>query len=246
MSEPDAWASALSPVHREPLSIAVARRLRAAILSGALTVGSPLPSEHQLGQQLGVGRSTIREALRILQAQGLVSGGDRVSTRGSVVGGRTVPVAIDALQTLLQLGDLPQTDLVQLRRLLETTIVVRVIRRLDDPDLSLDDVVAAAEQCRSSTPDPEAFVTADIAFHCALAHASGNQAFALVMRVLRGAMQSALRESLAVRSDLPGMLTRLADEHDSIVAAIVARDETTAVHRMHAHLDGFYGRGERP
>src|SRR5205807_2336248 len=63
------------PVSRVPLSLLVARQLREAIVSGELAMGSQLPTEQELTERFGVSRSTVREALRVLQAQGLLSGG---------------------------------------------------------------------------------------------------------------------------------------------------------------------------
>ena len=65
----------LRPVVRQPVYLQVADRIRDAILDGTLTVGEPLPSERSLQSTLGVGRTTVREALRALEAQGLIGRG---------------------------------------------------------------------------------------------------------------------------------------------------------------------------
>ncbi len=69
-----------TPLSRMPLSLAVSGRIRAAILDGSLPVGEALPTEQELAQTFSVGRSTVREALRVLQAQGLLTGADTTST----------------------------------------------------------------------------------------------------------------------------------------------------------------------
>lgn len=79
------------PVVRQPVYEQVAGQLREAILDGSLAPGTPLPSERELCERFAVGRTTIREALRSLQAQGL-----------TVAAGPTVPlrvVTVDALST---------------------------------------------------------------------------------------------------------------------------------------------------
>ena len=114
----------LTPEERLPLSVIVARRLRDAIVSGQIGVDDELPSEKELGKQLGVGRSTIREALRILQAQGLVSGGDTVSTaRPRVSAEQTLTSAASTMENALHLGAVPLADLVELRVVIEGAIV---------------------------------------------------------------------------------------------------------------------------
>ena len=106
---------------RAPLSVLVSRQLRQAIVSGRVSVGTELPSEKELTAELGVGRSTIREALRILQAQGLLSGGDTVSTRRPRVSThQTLSLAAaQAMENAVRLGQVPLGDLVELRVVIE-------------------------------------------------------------------------------------------------------------------------------
>ena len=80
MSTESPESTAFRPIRRTPLSLLVSRQIRDAIVSGELMLGSQLPTEQELTAQFDVSRSTVREAVRILQAQGLLSGGDTVST----------------------------------------------------------------------------------------------------------------------------------------------------------------------
>src|SRR5664279_2278426 len=106
----------LAPVERAPLSLTVSARLREAILDGSLACDDVLPTEHELAATFRVGRSTIREALRVLQSQGLLSGADSTSTtRPRVTHQRTAQSAADALGLALRLGAIPLDDLVALR-----------------------------------------------------------------------------------------------------------------------------------
>ncbi|TYQ00598.1 UNVERIFIED_ORG: regulatory GntR family protein [Nocardia globerula] len=106
----------ITPLSRIPLSLAVSGRLRDAILDGSLPVGESLPTEQELAQAFSVGRSTVREALRVLQAQGLVTGADTVSTaRPKVTHENTADSAATALSTAVQVGAVPLPDLVELR-----------------------------------------------------------------------------------------------------------------------------------
>ena len=92
-----------TPLSRMPLSLAVSGRIRAAILDGSLPVGEALPTEQELAQTFSVGRSTVREALRVLQAQGLLTGADTTSTaRPRVTHEHTADSSATALSTALQ------------------------------------------------------------------------------------------------------------------------------------------------
>lgn len=110
---------------RAPLSVLVSRQLRQAIMAGRVGTGVEMPSEKELGQELGVGRSTVREALRILQAQGLLSGGDTVSTkRPRVSSEQTLSLAAaQAMENAVRLAQVPLDDLVELRVVLEGAAV---------------------------------------------------------------------------------------------------------------------------
>ncbi len=224
-------------VSRTPLSLLVSRRIRDAIVSGELSVGSQLPTEQELTEHFGVSRSTVREALRVLQAQGLLSGGDTVSTgRPRVSSERAHETAAEALETALRLGRVPLADLVELRLLLEGTAVVHA-----EPG-ELTDARAALAVMRQPGIDVATFHDADVRFHLALVTAGGNSAFTLVMGALRGAIAEHLKNSLELL-DAPGpTLTRLAAEHAAILDAIDAGDGHRAGELVRSHIWDFYSR----
>ncbi|MBX3199592.1 MAG: FadR family transcriptional regulator [Labilithrix sp.] len=228
---------------RAPLSVLVSRQLRQAIVSGRVSVGTELPSEKELTAELGVGRSTIREALRILQAQGLLSGGDTVSTRRPRVSThQTLSLAAaQAMENAVRLGQVPLGDLVELRVVIEGASVESAAA---DSDEALDAARAAIVAMKASTqgkaPDVEAFRAADLAFHRSLALASRNAAFPLVMGVLRSAISSHLGEALHREADLPGAIARLTREHEAILGAIEAGRGERARALVTKHIRAFY------
>lgn len=237
----DVFAQALSEVGREPLSMAVARQLRDAIVSGELADGTSLPSEKALSVRLGVGRSTVREALRILQAQGLVSGGDRVSTRGPTVDGSgTLPSAASALENVVLLGQVPLADLVSLRLLIEQAALEAAAARHDDA--ALDRAQAALDEMRDAKADVERFHKADVAFHAALIDAAGNGAYSLVANVLRDTTARHLREALEAEPRPAKVLAQLVDEHDEVLAALRSGHGKKAARLVRAHIETFYDR----
>ncbi|WP_456696169.1 FadR/GntR family transcriptional regulator [Aeromicrobium sp. P5_D10] len=231
----------LSPVTRVPLSLEVAGRLRAAVIDGTFPGGSELPTEAELAQTFAVGRSTIREALRILQAGGLVSGADTVSTsRPRVTYEQTADSAAYALSTAVQVAAIPLADLVELRIVLESEAISKIRTVPADTYRLLQDMDEAAARC-----DLEAFHLADVAFHTALVVGSGNVAFGLVTQVLRDAVASHLRVELDKRAEGDSVLHRLCDEHRRIVEALAAGDAERASKLAVAHLEGFYGSSGR-
>ncbi len=231
--------SGFAPVERAPLSLLVSRQLREAIVSGDLALGTPLPTEKELTEQFAVSRTTIREALRILQAEGLLSGGDTVSTkRPTVSSEHTVSSAARALENVLRLGEVPLPDLIDLRLLLEGAALEDAAAQ-PDPEALADAREALAVM---SVPgiDVDAFHAADVSFHIALVGAAGNRAHHLVLGVLRDALAGHLLAALSEMEHPEPVLARLIDEHTAILAAVEDGDGASARDLVCAHVRGFY------
>jgi len=236
----------LRPEGRAPLSLAVSRQLRQAIVSGKVTVGTELPSEKQLTRELGVGRSTVREALRILQAQGLVSGGDTVSTRRPRVSSeeQLSHAAATAMENVVRLAQVPLDDLVELRVVLEGSAVEQAAA-LPARDPRLHDARAALALMSAADISIEEFRAADLLFHRALAAATGNAAFPLVMGVLRSAISSHLGEALQRERQPQRAMAKLAREHADILAALVSGKGKQARELVTRHIRDFYRKERR-
>lgn len=227
---------ALTPVTRIPLSLEVAQQLRTAILDGSFPADSELPTESELAASFGVGRSTVREALRVLQSTGLVSGADTISTaRPRVTHGRTADSAALALSTAVQVGSIPLQDLVTLRVLLESESMRSNQGVPIDARECLNTMDEATERA-----DAEAFHLADIDFHVSLAYAGGNKALGFVIAVLRDSIAGHLLDALRAKSDVGQVLARLGAEHRAIVDALDAGDRERAAELVVAHIRGFY------
>lgn len=161
----------------------VADRLRRQIVSGELAEGQRLPPEEELTAQFGVARTTLREALRVLEDQGLIAirrgrGGGPVVTHPSLE-----PVSM-ALATSLQLQGVTVGDLDAARRLMETEIAAQLARDHRPEDLvalqaAVDQAAGAAER-----DDPRAFGLAAAGVHAALVEQSGNLTLTTLSRLL--------------------------------------------------------------
>lgn len=225
---------------RRPAYEQVAAQLREAILSRALEPGSELPSERELADRFGVARTTVREALRVLQAQGLAVA-ERPTSPLRVVRAADLSTgpAQNAFVHLLRLGAVPLYDLVELRCALEGAAVAAAAVRRDVPLEAVREEVALM---RSVVADVEAFEQADVRFHLALVAAAGNEALHLVMLAVREPVGAHLLASLRALEDPVPVLKRLTREHARIVDAIEAREPAVATERIAAHIRGLYKR----
>jgi GntR family transcriptional regulator, transcriptional repressor for pyruvate dehydrogenase complex len=226
-------------LERRPIYEQVADRLREQILSGELPPGSALPPERELCDRLGVGRTTIREALRALQTKGLaVAAGPTSPLRVVAPDALTTEPLRDTLVHLLRLGRVPLDDLIGLRVALEGAGAELAAARRPRPDLT-----AAREQIarmRASEGDLVAFETADIRFHLELVRASGNEALSIVMLAVRDAISAALSAELEALDDPRAVLGQLVAEHEAILQAILEGEPETARRLSGEHLSRFY------
>jgi GntR family transcriptional regulator, transcriptional repressor for pyruvate dehydrogenase complex len=231
-----------SPLATTPVYQQVADRVAEAILAGELPPGEPLPNERELSQQFGVSRSTIREALRALQARGLVvSSGSRTRPLRTVglVEGATGPLR-EALVHLFRLRRVRLSDLVDVRCALEAAALERAA---EDPDpLALRETRTALEDMQKNDISVEEFDEADVRFHLALVAASGNEAMHLVMLAVRDSIAHHLLEALRLVPEPPETFRILADQHATILKAVEAGDAAQSARLIRQHIVGFYRR----
>jgi DNA-binding FadR family transcriptional regulator len=230
---------AFSEVVHNPAYEQVAHQLREAILDGALAPGEELPAERELCAQFGVSRTTVREALRALQAQGLaVATGPTAPLRVPPAESLSTGPLRDSLTHLMRLGRVPLSDLVELRCALEAAAVAGAAARQDRERIA--EARAALEAMRAVADDVVAFEQADVRFHVALVAASGNEALQLVMLAVRDSISAHLLDAL---HDLPAprrAVERLLRQHEAILAAVEAGDVHDAELLLRDHVMGFY------
>lgn len=214
-----------------------ARWVEERVLAGELRVGESLPSERDLAVQLGVSRAAVREAVRTLEAQGILS-----STVGAGAAGGTRVSALPsgALTRLLRmhvaLASFPLPDVVEVRVALERLSARLAATRGEEaheaPTARLADLRAAAALGR------EAFNDADTAFHVAIAEAAGNRLAADMTIAIRESVRRPLLARFVTMDDedYSALRTDLLREHAEILAAIVAGDPARAEELMEAHI----------
>lgn len=228
------------PIVRSPVYQQVADRIRdwlgSAILRGELAPGDSLPTERELSESFGVSRTSVREALRALQAQGLVIGSG--STSRTIVADGTGGALRDALGHLLLLQRVSFADFVQLRCVLESAAVKRAAERADQRQL--DEARRALDAMTEPGVSIDAFDAADVRFHLALTAASGNDAIHLVMLAVRESIAEHLLEALRAVSDQKATLRRLTKEHRAILAAVESGEGERAATMVRKHIEGFY------
>jgi GntR family transcriptional regulator, transcriptional repressor for pyruvate dehydrogenase complex len=217
------------PVARRKVYEQVAEQLLGQITARRLKPGDVLPPERELTESFGVGRSSIREALRMLESQGVISA---VNGGSFVVSDAASPLN-SSLRLMFTLDDRTGIhDLFELRRILEVEAAAlaaerHVARHLDEMDGAIEEMAASLGDSAG-----DRFIDADLRFHLAVAEATGNR---LVLHSMH-AVRDVVRRALMTVFVIPQSPESAVVEHRGIRAAIASGDPAQARHEMTDHL----------
>lgn len=227
------------PVTRTRTYELVLDRIEEQIASGRLRAGDRLPAERELAAALGVSRVAVREAMRVLQAMGMISQG---TGSGRDAGTTLTAAPGEALTRLIRMHVLVASvgshDLISARITLEresARLAARAATPADHEQLA--EVLLVMEKSGITV---EEFNDADTAFHVAIARASGNTLVAELTTALRNAMRAPLLERLRAQPVFADTAGRLSAEHRGVYDALVARDGERAADLVQAHIEHFY------
>ncbi len=225
----------------------VAEEIENRIVSGVLPPGSRLPGERELVSQFGVGRSTVREALRVLESGGLVR-----SRPGDPLGVEVLGVSSEGLTRAL--GRLTRSrvasvgELIQFRMVLdgESNRLAACLRQESDLERMAEQIARMEEL---SPVGLRAFSEADALFHQAVAEASGNALLGLCARAVHEAVVGVIEQKIAAVSDAGAWMERSVAHHRRVLEAIRAGDGEGAARLGREALFDYYadlvGEGDR-
>ncbi len=201
---------------------AIAYQLKSKIMDGTLQPGGKLPSEAELCREYDASRLSVRSAIGMLAAQGLIQ---TFQGKGSFVLG---PQEGNVTEHLFQGSNISRTDFFELRRILETEIAGLAAQRADRETIRrLRELSFQMERAESE----EEIAEADEKFHLLLAQSTQNLAIAGVFQMLKPYFQAMMTQNVAVLG-ADGCTAHL-----KIVAAIEARNSALAREHMYEHLN---------
>jgi len=222
-----ASGAAFEPIARGTrLADQVASALTESIVSGRFELGDKLPSERELCEQFGVSRPVVREAVRSLIAKGLLADAPR---RGHVVAALGRDVLTESLTLYLRGQRLDYRKLMEVRALIEVENAGLAAGRAS-PD-HVDAVRRAAARLHPELSAEQAAL-ADVEFHRAIATATENEFFELLLDSIRDALITVQLPTLAD----PEIVRAASRAHARIVARIAAGDPVGARAAMRRHL----------
>jgi DNA-binding FadR family transcriptional regulator len=213
----------LRTARRASLVDQVIEQLRGEITGGGWPVGAKIPPEPVLSETLGVGRNTVREAVRALTHAGLLE-----SRQGDGTYVRATSELSGAVRRRLETAEL--VEILEVRRGLEVEAARLAAARRTDADIAAIAVALARRDAAWAAGEHSAFVEADLAFHTAVVDATHNRVLTDLYRDFSAALRASIGAAGALleHSDVP---------HGPIAAAIEAGDAEAATRAAHACLD---------
>jgi len=221
----------MTPLKRPPpLHVSVRESLRRYIDENRLEAGDPLPPEGDLAQQLGVGRNSVREAIKSLESLGVL---DTRRGVGVFVKAFSFQPLLENLAYGLQISLRDVEEMRDIRRVLETGLIDKTVALIGEDDLAALREVTARMRVKAEAG--ESFAEEDQRFHQLLFRCQDNHTLSALIDVFWTAFYKA--SDFANLSN-PNPLATWQDHHD-IVEAVAARDADLARRRLDAHYSGI-------
>lgn len=219
---------------------ALLKDIEADLRSGKIKVGDRLPGERTLAETYGISRASVREAIRVLDAMGVLrsSVGSGPMSGAIVISDPSAGLS-SALRLHVASSRLPVADIVQTRVLLETWTAragadrtggnedleqaARLLQAMDDPEM-----------------DRDTFHELDARFHVALSSLAGNTVVATIMESLSGSIVGYVKGAMDAMEEWPEVLSVLRTQHHGIFDAVQAHDGELAARLLREHIEWFY------
>lgn len=203
------------------------KRLQKMIDDGNLRPGEKLPSERELVAQFSISRSVVREALRVIESQGLVT---IQQGKGVYVQKPGLQTVLQPVQRLLKDGSITLQNLMQARYILEPEIVKIASKMISDDQLKK--LENEYREMIKYLDYPEKYLEADKNFHSLLVSCTGNP----VLVIMMWPIITMFNGFIELLYQVPGTPQKVFTAHDTILKALRDHDEDAAEAAMRAHL----------
>lgn len=220
----------MTKIARSTLTSDIYAQLVAHLINGIWSEGQRIPPERELGVQLGVGRTSLREALKALEIMGMIE--TRLGD-GTYVCHRSEFLSRPLLWAIMGSDSSDASELIEARRFIETELVTLASSRATAEDVKV--IGGYMDEMELHLSDTVAFQDADINFHLAVAKAAHNRILQNALHLIRNLMQQWIGRALTGA----GVPEAALEQHKEIFLAIAKRNPERARAAMLAHLDAM-------
>ena len=227
MAAADAPDGLLEPVKRSRIYEHIIDQIQALIREGRWAPGDQIPPERELAERFRVSRTSVREALRALEMQGII---ESRQGGGTFVRSADIEALVPPLAAAILRGQRELTEVLEVRELIEPGIA-RLAAGRATPD-HIAELEQVLERQRDCIAQGKPFVDEDTAFHYTLARAADNR----ILLQLHNVILDVLRESRQSYLHVPNRAEMSLRGHEAILAAVIARDGEAAHSASLAHI----------
>jgi len=223
----DTPTDSLTPVVRTTLTADICRKMVTQLIRGTWGEGERIPAERELCQKLGVGRASLREALKALEIMGMIE--TRLGD-GTYVCKRSEFFSRPLLWAIASSSEADARELIEARMLIEVELagLAAVHANVEH----LDELTAQLNRMIKAKTDLEEFVQADVNFHLAIGRASSNSILMNALHLIRNLLQQWVLTAVAEE----GVPAKACAQHKRVLAAIKSKDAVAARKEMRRHL----------
>jgi GntR family transcriptional regulator, transcriptional repressor for pyruvate dehydrogenase complex len=229
----------VGPIDAPQAADVLAERVRTLVLDGVLHEGDVLPAERSLMADTGLGRATVREALRILEVESLIE--PRLGRYGGWTVRRPDPATVvRSIDGFIRGAGVRFTDLLATREAIEPSCAALAAEHRTDADLA--DLEESADRLRACVGDLPLYLRENVRWHLAVVAATHNELLIAIM----SALGDAIHEGTDIEHFNSLRVRRAAiAAHDAVAAAIRDGDADAARRRMHRHVHAFRDQATR-
>jgi GntR family transcriptional repressor for pyruvate dehydrogenase complex len=219
----------MTPVNRVPVTNLVVEKIKDYLESGAISVGDKLPTEKAFCEQLGVGRSTVREAIRILQAIGYV---DMRPGKGAFLLRDRPPAPGAEIKNWFRVHSFEIADFVEVRMAIEPLAIRLAIQRGTKDEINKIEQMCVNFESSLEQGDEEKLGYYDAQFHLAIVEAAHNPLLKRINDTILESLTDFRETTFRVKRNALNAV----EPHRRILKGIKDRDVDMAVEEMLAHL----------
>lgn len=216
----------------------ILHQLEQALLTGHLAAGGRLPPERDFAVALGVSRASVREAIRVMEALGLVD--ISRGQHGAVLRPEPRNAFAEILRLHLALGHYSWPSIIELRSILESWAWARAAERADE--VLLADLSALLTRMADPTVDPSTFLELDVAFHSTVVSASENLLLAGILEGCGAVIRKGMFEGITAGA-WPETARRLLEDHRQLYELVARGEADAASASIREHIGRWDPRG---
>jgi GntR family transcriptional regulator, transcriptional repressor for pyruvate dehydrogenase complex len=217
----------LTPVVRTTLTADICRKMVGELIRGSWAEGEKIPAERDLSQRLGVGRASLREALKALEIMGMIE--TRLGD-GTYVCKRSEFFSRPLLWAIASSSAADARELVEARTVIEVELAGLAAEHASAENLK--EIADHLDRMVKSKKNPREFVQADVSFHLAIGRAAANGILMNALHLIRNLMHQWILKAV----DSRGVADKACAQHRRLLAAIKDKDRTAARKEMRRHL----------